>query len=223
LRDVYTNEIKYTRNKNEADEKNFYVTIVIPKGDPNQVVNKGLVLFQNYGIFGIKQITVDMIDNYLNKKYKLKLCCNNVAPELYIRKVISQENVLEMVMIKNEKSLDLTDNINPGYGKEVRRISNLKFTQSKWASVVDKLRYYARGKSNVFEFDNINYDQFKVVIDFNGRRRTIDLHNIDNLSIIEGVPNDVITFEGDLDIPKYLFFLNQIIPEYLNEMVYQKG
>ena len=223
LRDVFTGKIEHIRGKNEADEKKYNVTLVIPKNKLKQDIYKGIFIFQNYGVYGVKQITVNNFDQFMKDKFNLKITCNNVAPELFIRKIITYDNIVEMVMIKNQKSLDSIDNVEFGYGTEIRKFTNLRFSDSKWSKLSDKIRYYAKGKANLFEFEDIEYDKFKVVVDFNGRNRTIDLHNVDNLSIIEGIPEDVLTFEGDLDIKKYNLFTNSIIEEYLKELVDKKG
>ena len=45
----------------DVAEKNFYVYIIIPKDNRKVTVNKGMMIFQNIGIFGVKTITCDYL------------------------------------------------------------------------------------------------------------------------------------------------------------------
>lgn len=94
-------------------------------------------------------------------------------------------------MVKNIKSSDNSDNVSKGYGSEIREIGNLYFTEKMWSRMMDKIRYVAGGRYNLFEFEQIEYDNLKVVVDIGGRTRKINLHNLENLSIIEAIPDEI--------------------------------
>lgn len=53
---------------------------------------------------------------------------------------------------------------------------------------MDKIRYVAGGRFNLFEFEQVEYDNLKVIVDIGGRTRKINLHNLENLSIYRGDP-----------------------------------
>ena len=71
----------------------------------------------------------------------------------------------------------------------------------------------------MFEFENNSYDTLKVVVDIGGRNRTIDLHNLDNLSIIEAVPDEIRQADGHPDKEMLIEYFKQVASEYLEEMV----
>lgn len=68
-------------------------------------------------------------------------------------------------MIKNVKSNDMADNIGVGYGSETREISNLSFNETTWAKIMNKIRFVAGGKYNLFEFEQQKYGNLKVIVD----------------------------------------------------------
>jgi hypothetical protein len=124
-------------------------------------------------------------------------------------------------MVKNTRSSDIADNIGKGYGSEVREIGNLSFSSSMWAKMMDKIRYVAGSRSNLFEFEEKTYDTLKVVVDIGGRNRKIDLHNLDNLSIIESIPDEIRKADGHPDKDMLIEYFKKVATEYLSEMVLQ--
>lgn len=82
---------------------------------------------------------------------------------------------------------------------------------------MDKINIFIKGKYNLFEFRDENYDKLKV--DIGGRTRIIDLHNIDNLSVIEGIPDGIKGADGNADIDKLIAFIKDLIIDYMTEMV----
>ena len=100
-------------------------------------------------------------------------------------------------MIKNIKSVDSADNLSQGYGSEVREIGHLC----------------------LFEFEEIEYDNLKVIVDIGGRTRTINLHNLENLSIIEAIPDEIKMADGHPNLSLLLEHFTTVATEYLKEMV----
>ena len=49
--------------------------------------------------------------------------------------------------------------------------------------------------------------------------RTIDLHNINNLSIIEPIPDEIRMFDGHPDLKALIEHFKDVATEYLEEMV----
>lgn len=122
-------------------------------------------------------------------------------------------------MIKNVKSNDMADNIGVGYGSETREISNLSFNETTWAKIMNKIRFVAGGKYNLFEFEQQKYGNLKVIVDIWGRNRTINLHNLENLSIIEGIPDYIRMSDGHPNLPMLIEYFHKVATEYLKEMV----
>ena len=84
---------------------------------------------------------------------------------------------------------------------------------------MDGIRWFVGGKHRLFEFENQEYSSVKLTVDIGGRDRKIDLHNIDNLSIIESVPDDIRMADGHPNEELLVKHLRSVIQEYLSEMV----
>lgn len=217
--DSETREHKYKMTPKDVVEKPFYVFIIIPKDNNKVKVNKGLLIFQNIGIFGVKTITSDKINVYFTKKYHISMKCATITPEIFVKKVIIKENIKKLIMIKNHKSSEDTDKYYNGYGTESRIIGNLHFDETAWGKIFSGITHVIKGKYNLFEFGNIAYDKLKIQVDIGGRSRTIDLNNIENLSVIEGIPDEIRTADGYADLEKLIAHTKNVTDEYMKEMV----
>lgn len=212
-------EITYKKKASDIDTKPFYLMIVFPKDSYNTKVQKGMFIFQNVGQFGIKTITTSLMQKYFSEKYGITIKCKTIAPELFIRKVLVEDNIKKLIMIKNYKSSDLSDNLSKGYGKEVREISKLSFSTSVLKKVMDKIRYMAGNKFSLFEFEQVEYDKLKVSVELAGHNRIIDLHNLENLSIIENIPDEIRKIDGHPVRDDIVRYFTKVANEYLTEMV----
>lgn len=217
--DGNTEKIKYKKKSSDIDTRAFYLMIIFPKDNEKVTVQKGMFIFQNVGQFGVKTITTTLMQKFFSNKFGITLKCNTIAPDLFVKKVIRKDNIKKLLMIKNIKSRDLADNIDIGYGSEIREISNLCFNEKTWSKIMDKIRYVAGGKYNLFEFEQQNYDNLKVIVEIGGRPRTINLHNLENLSIIEGIPDNIKMADGHPNLPMLIDHFQKVATEYLKEMV----
>lgn len=217
--DGNTEKVKYKKKSSDIDTRPFYLMIIFPKDNEQVIVQKGMFIFQNVGQFGVKTITTTLMQNFFSDNFGVTLKCNTIAPDLFVRKVIRQDNIKKLLMIKNIKSSDVADNINLGYGSEIRTISNLCFNETMWSKIMDKIRFVAGGKYNLFEFEQQRYDNLKVIVDIGGRNRTINLHNLENLSIIEGIPDNIRMADGHPNLPMLIDYFKEVASEYLKEMV----
>lgn len=217
--DGSTQRIKYKKKSSDIDTRPFYLMVIFPKDSENVAVQKGLFIFQNVGQFGVKTITTTLMQEFFSNEFKITLKCNTISPDLFIKKVIRQDNIKKLVMIKNIKSSDNSDNIGKGYGSEVREIGNLYFNEKMWSRLMDKIRYVAGGRYNLFEFEQVAYDNLKVIVDIGGRTRKINLHNLENLSIIEAIPDEIKMADGHPNLSMLLEHFTKVATEYLEEMV----
>lgn len=219
--DADTKKVKFNKSSTDIDTRPFYVFVIVPKDSEKVTVQKGMLIFQNVGQFGIKTITTDYMQAYFSTNFGITLKCRTIAPDLFIKKVIRRDNIKKFIMVKNMKSSDRADNIAIGYGKEVREIADLNFSETLWDKMFDKIRWVAGGQYNLFEFENKKYDTLKVVVDIGGRNRKIDLHNLDNLSIIEAIPDEIRMADGHPNRNMLIEYFKQVAAEYLKEMVLQ--
>ena len=160
--DANTKKVKFSKSSTDIDTRPFYVFVIVPKDSEKVTVQKGILLFQNVGQFGIKTITTDYMQTYFSRNLGVTLKCRTIAPDLFIKKVIRRDNIKKLVMVKNMKSTDRADNIGIGYGKEVREIADLNFSEALWDKIFDKIRWVAGDQYNLFEFEEKEYDTLKV-------------------------------------------------------------
>lgn len=219
--DSDTKKVKFSKSSTDIDTRPFYVFVIIPKDSEKVTVQKGMLIFQNVGQFGIKTITTDYMQSHFSSNWGITINCRTISPKLFINKVIRQDNIKKFVMVKNLKSADRSDNLGIGYGKEVREIADLSFSEALWKRMFDKIRWVAGDRDHLFEFEDKKYDTLKVVVDIGGRQRTIDLHNLDNLSIIEAIPDKIKMADGHPNIEMLIDYFKQVAAEYLEEMVLQ--
>lgn len=219
--DANTKKVKFSKSSTDIDTRPFYVFVIVPKDSEEVTVQKGMLIFQNVGQFGIKTITTDYMQAHFSGNWGITLKCRTIAPDLFIKKVIRRDNIKKLVMVKNMKSTDRSDNIGIGYGKEVREIADLNFSEALWDKMFDKIRWVAGSRYNLFEFENKEYNTLKVVVDIGGRNRKIDLHNLDNLSIIEAIPDEIRMADGHPNRDMLIEYFKQVAAEYLKEMVLQ--
>ena len=217
--DGKTKSLKYKKMASDIDIRPFYLMVIIPKDNQNVVIQKGMFIFQNVGQYGIKTITTNLMQDFFSSKYRITLKCNTISPSLFIKKVLKKDNIKKIAMIKNRKSSDIADNQSIGYGKEVREISNLNFLPHTWKQIIDKILYVSQGKDNLFEFEQKKYDNLKIEINFGGRSRIINIHNLENVSIIESITDDIKMPDGHPNKDLLINYLKKVAAEYLDEMV----
>ncbi len=143
----------------------------------------------------------------------------NCAITIY-KKSFKKESIKKISVIKNYKSSDGADNFSLGYGKEIKTYVNLNFDESKWEKIKNSMLYVSGAKNRLFEFiDGTKYDSVKATVIIGDRERIISLNNLENLSIIESLPDEIKDNSGNADKDKLIEHIKAVIKEYLEEMV----
>lgn len=220
---VDTNEETYNKRPNEAEIRDFYLFIILPKDTDKVKVNKGMLIFQNTGVFGVKTITSEYMNKFFRDEYNLKLRLSTISSNLFLDKTLKKENITKMIMTRNHVSGDVSDNVGNGYGYgvESRMLKNLNFNDSLWNSIIKKLKDISKSKSSLFEFEDKKYDNVKTVVKIGKKERTINIHNLENLSIIEELPSGIKGVDGIINESKLKKHIEDVADEYLSEMVLQ--
>ena len=219
--DGKTKERKIKKEPSDIELRPFFLYVVFPRDSSEVTVNKGMFLFQNEGIYGIKTITTEYMQKYFAENYGITLLCRTISPDLFMKKIVTQESLRKLILIKNLNSYDTADNSHFGYGKEVRTIANLSFGTASWEALQRKLFHFMGNRYSLFEFEQQEYDTLKLNVSIGGRERTINLHNLENLSIIEGIPNEIQLADGHPNLEKLDEHMAKVAGEYLSEMVLQ--
>ena len=218
ITDIKTNEIVYKKKENHADIKPFYFFLAIPTKNDKYEIEKGIIIFQNIGVYGIKTITMRKLKEYLSEFFKLSLYSGNICPEVFVERLLKDNIINKLIVIKNNVSEDAADNIGIGYGKQEVSYSRLIMKDS----MKEKLMNYIKSRNRIFEIEDAKYDQVKVnVQDASGRIRTINLNSIDNLSLIESIPNEIRLSNGYPDQDKMLEHFKKVTNEYMEKMIFK--
>lgn len=222
--DIVDNDTKKVIHKvepNHTVEKPFYLYVVIPKDNKRVKVQKGMLFFQNVGPFGVKTITTDYMKEFFSENFNITVICKTIASNLFIERILTKENVSQIIMTQNHVSGDSVDRMTMGYGVETRVIGKLSFATGVWEKIKDQINYFAKGKYNLFEFNGTNYDGLKLKVNIGGRDRIINMNNIENLSLIEGIPDMVQDIDGHAKKELLLEHFKKVAIDYLKEMVLQ--
>ena len=210
-----TNKILYTRKKEHAETIHFRVFFAVPKENDTC---KGIIIFQNIGQYGIKTITTDYLKKFINDELNLYTTTGNICPQVFVKKLLDNDGLMKIIYTRNNVSNDKADTETMGYGKEERIIAGFSNVK-KWKEMISG---YFNGTNRVYEFEDIDYSGVKFVTSIYGRTRTININNINKLSIIEGIPDEVTNSFGDIDDQKLKDHFIKVTKEYLEHMVYNK-
>ena len=200
---------------NQAPVRQFYFVIVLPKDNKRVDVQKGMLFFQNYGQYGIKTVTLEYLKGFISDKYQLALKTGNIAPSIFVEKVLEKNRINKIILTKNNKSIDDSDKQFLGYGTETRILSRVTLS----TGFLNKIKNYITKRSYIFEYDDIDYDSLKVEVELGGRKRTLNLNNIENLSIIEPLNINLLMADGYLRENETLDEIIVIAEDYLKQMV----
>lgn len=223
LVNVTTGENTYSRGANEAEMKPFIVFIVIPKRNENvSCIQKGMLFFQNVGPYGIKTVTTNKMSEQFSN-LDITLTCKTISSALFFSRVVRQDTLLTISCFRNATSTDRADRLGFGYGREVRVFDKLLISNSKWQHLLECFRSFSGDRRQLFEFEGIGrgYDNVKLTVDIGGRNRVIDLHNMENLSIVEAIPDEIRGDNGHPVLDRLIPFFIQTAEEYLSQMVLQ--
>lgn len=123
-------------------------------------------------------------------------------------------------MIKNRPPTDDADRMHPGYGQEIRLLADFNLTEERFTSFfLPKFKHVLDNPNHLFEFQNIGYDKVKIHLDLNGKKRTISLHNIEKVSIIEHIPDELVDQDGLIPDDTLLDHVLITACNYLQNMV----
>lgn len=193
----------YQKTPEIADVMPFYLLVYIPKNyikDEKIIdIQKGILILQNNGQFGIKTVFTKYLEKFFQEKYSSKITISNVMPMVYIKKLFGDGYIKKLRLIKNCKSNDKSDNIGIDCLYEERTYVRPILQKDFVTRVMDCVK---RGNScNVVELSNFDYDNAKIEMYFNGIAKTININNANNMAITENVPPKYIGADGH---PLYL-------------------
>lgn len=194
--DIYDRKKRTTvgkRDINQADVMPFLFFIAIPKPattDEHHPVNKGIMLFQSNGVYGVKSKTTALLNMFSREQLDSSFKTRNVAPGAFLDQLFKIGKLKKMHLIRNKFSCDDADRLGGGfYGKEELIVS--QFIAEKLDNTIDKLKRFGLDQQAVYEWEaGTEYQNVKVNLEIaKGIYRTIDLHHFEQRSILEYIPD----------------------------------
>lgn len=215
ITDKETRKVKYQQKETEAPLMKFYLAIIIPKAIKGKMTHKGFMFFQNYGQFGVKTDTTHGMKHFFSTTFDEMLWIGNISPEIFVETMLSSESIRKVCLVRNNISFDESDNLRFAYGKEQRVLEKVRLSET----FISRLQGYLAGGNRIFEFESKEYDDVKLGIDIGGRERIIGLNNIENVSIIESLPDDLKNKNGDIITERYISIVCNQAKEYMKRVI----
>ncbi len=205
----------YKKTKDQADVKRFYAMVVVPKDHPKSKTTRGLLFFQEIGVYGVKTITSRAIQSYFSNRLGLTFKTQNLAPDFYLKKIFDDGVLRKIKLGRNSVSRDPTDRLyGAGFGHEERVLTPLRVTKE----IKDKLKYVSEAKYNCYTFEGIDYPDVRMEISIGKRVRTINLHGIEELSVEEALPDKLLLADGTIDSEALKMHLIEVANEYIDHL-----
>lgn len=215
-----TNKVIFKREKDDADIKNFSFMIIIPKDVEDLIVEKGILLFETIGPYGVKTITTKNFKSFFSENFGLTVETRSISVRLFMEKLLKDEKLGRITLIKDKVSKDSSDNMFLTVGRE--EITYIKPTlKSSWISL---LLEHIGGTSNddIFEIKDEVYTDIKFTFSQGGRTKTVRLKDIDKFSMVEDVPSYV--YEGnDINRERLILHMEETAKGYMNKLIVAKN
>lgn len=208
-------ETTYEKSTDEAEEKQFYITVVIPSDSASTVAKRGLLLFQEIGVYGVKTITCNYMSRFFAEHYKISLSITNLAPDFFLQRIFDNGIIRKIRLSQYATSCDSADRLyGAGFQREERTLTPFKVTHALKA----ELKHVSKSKYNFYHFEGIDYSDVRMVVDIGGRTRTINLHGLDDLSIEESLPDELLLADGTVDAKAFREYVLELSAEYLKHL-----
>ena len=216
MTDSNTNEILFHRDIHVADNKKFNVLVFVPKDIGDKAIIKGILIFQTIATYGVKTLTVDRIKAFI-KNIGLSIDIRSISVRALIEKLINDDGLHKITLIKDTISLDDSDNMLISSGREEKSFIRPRL-QPSWLQKM--LAFFEKmDKSGVYEIDGEAYDDIRVHFDLGGRTRTASLSNIDKFSVIEDFPETVYN-NGHFKKDELIKYMLETAIAYKTKMVF---
>lgn len=198
----HTMEISHHRSEDEADVKLFRCVVYIPKDVGEVNVNKGIFVFQSIATYGVKTITVDTMKRFFSE-LGFTLETRSVSVQAFLQKLIEQGALNKITLFRNHISPNAADNILISTGREEQSFVKPKL-RKEWLEKI--LQIFGKAdQDNIIEIpDDENFDDLSIQFKLGKNIRTVRLKNLDRLSIVEDIPDGIISKQDDSKLIKYM-------------------
>lgn len=216
----HTMEISYHRTEDEADVKSFRCVVYIPKDTGTINVNKGIFVFQSIATYGVKTITIDIMKRFFSE-LGFTLETRSVSVQAFLQKLIDQGSLNKITLIRNRISPNPADNILISTGREEQSYIKPHLRQ-EWLTKILAIFEKADNDGIVEIPDDENFDDLSIQFKLGKSIRTVRLKNLDRLSIVEDIPEGIVTKDDDTRLINHMIatanaYKRNIVFEILGE------
>ncbi len=213
-----TKEVVYSRKKEDADIKPFQLLVYIPKDAEGDTVVKGIFAFETIGNYGVKTITMENMRRYFSENLGITLQTRSISVQVFIEKLLREEKMSRITLIRNVISQDPADSILITAGREEKTYIKPKL-KDDW---IKKVIGYISGSvsdEQVLEIDDTSYGDIKFTFSHGGRTKTVSLRDIDRFSLVEDLPTSLYP-NGNVDRDKMVKHIEEIVKDYAKKIVF---
>lgn len=125
------------------------------------------------------------------------------------------DRIICYLFARNVVSGDRTDRL---YGQSIGREERAFVPVGVTSEFKRKLRHVAADHYNVYTFDDIDYSEVKMEVTIGGRTRTVNLHGLEDLSIEESLPDELLMADGTVSLDGFLNHMHSVAEEYLDHL-----
>lgn len=213
--DRKTKRATHRRSADEAAVMRFNCIIYVPKDIGEIKISKGILIFETIGIYGAKTVTTQYLRQFFSQ-YGVTFETRSVSVKIFMDKLIEQGNLYRITLINNKISPNNADNMLISSGREVR--SYLK-PRLKPEFLKNMLSWFEHAdRTGVCEIPNSEpYDDIAVTFKINDHTRTMRLKNIERMSIVEDIPEEIFRLEDSEQ--RLISYMIDTADEYRSKMV----
>lgn len=213
--DRKTKEVVHSCTRDEANVKEFYVMVVVPKAVSGISPTRGLIFFQEAGVYGVKTVTTNYLQEFVSHNFRLTFRTQNLAPDFYLNKLFENGIIKKIRLARNIVSGDRTDRL---YGQSIGREERAIVPVAVTPEFKRRLKHIAEDYYSFYTFDGIDYSEVKMEVTINGRTRTVNLHGLEDLSIEESLPDGLLMADGKVSPDGFLNHMYSVAEEYLDHL-----
>jgi hypothetical protein len=194
LRNIEDGTVTHRRQKHEAEMLPFYLLISLPKD-----ADEGIVIFQRISNQGIKDSFTRAFRSYFSMHYlDYDLEVNALIPGEIVTQYLNNGSIKKIRLIKYGLHNDITDNYKFQDHVEEKYYYYTEYQlcsfRDKKLPIVDPFVNYVTKKTDLkglIEVQDFDYDNIKIEVLINKRRRTINLSNLDSIKAYYDITDKV--------------------------------
>lgn len=202
ITNINTNTVTHHRSIDESDVKEFLCVAYIPKDVGDLQIRKGIFVFQSIGAYGVKTITTEKMRSFF-ADMKLTLETRSVSVSAFLEKLIEQGNLHKLTLIRNRLSPNRADNMLISTGREEETYINPKF-QDTWLKKMFAM-FQKADETGIIEIpEGEDFDDISIQFKMGESTRTVRLRNLERVSIVEDIPDHIISKNSKKHIIEYM-------------------